>query len=83
MPVAEIVGGGIAGLVASIQFARRGWSVRVHARSEELRANGNGLPIFENGLRILEALGLADAVHLHGHRSGPSRPAACPRRARE
>ena len=67
MPVVEIVGGGIAGLVASIQFARKGWSVRVHERSVALRASGNGLPIFENGLRILEALGLADAVRTHGH----------------
>ena len=67
MSVAEIVGGGIAGLVASIQLARKGWSVRIHERSEALRANGNGLPIFENGLRILEALGLAHAVRTHGH----------------
>jgi 2-polyprenyl-6-methoxyphenol hydroxylase-like FAD-dependent oxidoreductase len=67
MPVAEIVGGGIAGLVASIQLARRGWSVRVHERSSALRASGNGLPIFENGLRILEALGLGDDVSARGH----------------
>jgi 2-polyprenyl-6-methoxyphenol hydroxylase-like FAD-dependent oxidoreductase len=67
MPVAEIVGGGIAGLVASIQLARKGWSVRVHERSPGLRASGNGLPIFENGLRVLEALGLGDAVKARGH----------------
>jgi len=67
MPAAEIVGGGIAGLVASIQLARNGWSVRLHERSEALRAGGNGLPIFENGLRILEALGLQDAIRTRGH----------------
>jgi len=67
MPSAEIVGGGIAGLVASIQLARGGWSVRLHERSEALRASGNGLPIFENGLRILDALGLGAAVQERGH----------------
>lgn len=68
MPAAEIVGGGIAGLVASIQLARNGWSVRLHERSDALRAGGNGLPIFENGLRILEALGLEEAIEKRGHK---------------
>ena len=67
MPVAEIVGGGIAGLVASIQLARNGWSVRLHERSPALRAGGNGLPIFENGLRVLEALGLGAEIKARGH----------------
>lgn len=67
MPSAEIVGGGIAGLVVSIQLARKGWSVRLHERSPALRASGNGLPIFENGLRVLEALGLGDEVKARGH----------------
>ncbi|TAI66460.1 NAD(P)/FAD-dependent oxidoreductase [Bradyrhizobium sp. Leo170] len=67
MPSAEIVGGGIAGLVASIQLARKGWTVRLHERSEALRAGGNGLPIFENGLRVLEALGLHEAIRTRGH----------------
>lgn len=68
MSIVHIVGGGIAGLVASIGFARRGWQVTVHERSRELRANGNGFPIFENGLRIIEALGLGDRVETSGHR---------------
>jgi 2-polyprenyl-6-methoxyphenol hydroxylase-like FAD-dependent oxidoreductase len=67
MPAAEIVGGGIAGLVAGIQLARRGWSIRLHERSDALRASGNGLPIFENGLRILEALGLGAGIKARGH----------------
>ena len=67
MPSAEIVGGGIAGLVAGIQLARRGWSIRLHERSDALRASGNGLPIFENGLRILEALGLGAGIKARGH----------------
>ncbi len=67
MPIAEVVGGGIAGLVASIMLARQGWSVRVHERSPALRANGNGITIFENGLRVLEALDLDDDVSACGH----------------
>lgn len=66
MPVAEIVGGGIAGFVTSILLARRGWSVRVHERSHQLRASGNGITIFENGLRVLEALDLAPDVVAYG-----------------
>jgi len=67
MPSAEIAGGGIAGLVASIQLARNGWSIRLHERSDALRAGGNGLPIFENGLRVLEAMGLGDVIKTRGH----------------
>lgn len=68
MPIVHIAGGGIAGLVASIVFARRGWQVSLHERSPALRANGNGFPIFENGLRVLEALGLGDRIESAGHR---------------
>lgn len=68
MPVVQIVGGGIAGLVASIGFARQGWAVKLHERSDQLRANGNGFPIFENGLRVIEALGLGGEIETKGHR---------------
>lgn len=64
---AEIAGGGVAGLVAAIQLARQGWSVRVHERANALRASGNGFPIFENGLRVLQALGLGDEIAKRGH----------------
>ena len=68
MPTVHISGGGIAGLVAAIVFARRGWATTVHEKSPALRANGNGFPIFENGLRILTALGLGDKIESHGQR---------------
>ncbi|SEC45502.1 2-polyprenyl-6-methoxyphenol hydroxylase [Rhizobiales bacterium GAS191] len=54
---AEIAGGGFAGLAAACALARRGWSVRVHERAEQLRTTGAGIYIYENGLRVLEALG--------------------------
>ncbi len=57
---AEIVGGGFAGLAAAVALAQRGWSVRLHERSAELRPTGAGIYIYENGLRVLEKLGAYD-----------------------
>src|SRR5215218_5892520 len=60
---AEIVGAGFAGLAAACALAQRGWFVRVHERADQLRTTGAGIYIYENGLRVLEALGAyADAV---------------------
>ena len=57
---AEIVGAGFAGLTAACALAQRGWSVRVHERGERLRTTGAGIYIYENGLRVLEAVGAYD-----------------------
>ena len=54
---AEIIGAGFAGLAAACALAQRGWQVRVHERSDRLRTTGAGIYIYENGLRVLEALG--------------------------
>lgn len=54
---AEISGGGIAGLAAGAALARRGWSVCIHERARQVRADGAGIYVWENGLRVLEALG--------------------------
>ena len=60
---AEIVGAGFAGLAAACALAQRGWRVRVHERGDVLRTAGAGIYIYENGLRVLQALGAyADAV---------------------
>jgi 2-polyprenyl-6-methoxyphenol hydroxylase-like FAD-dependent oxidoreductase len=59
---AEIVGGGFAGLAAATALAKRGWAVRVHERSDELRTTGAGIYVYENGVRVLEALGALDEV---------------------
>ncbi len=58
----EVAGGGIAGLTAGLAFARAGWSVRVHEQDDALRIPGAGIYIWENGLRVLETLGVLDAV---------------------
>ena len=57
---AEIVGGGFAGLTAACALAQRGWRVRLHERADRLRTAGAGINIYQNGLRVLEAVGAAD-----------------------
>src|ERR1700747_3040176 len=59
---AEIAGAGFAGLTAACALAQRGWSVRVHERGDRLRTSGAGIYIYENGLRVLEAVGAYDAA---------------------
>ena len=64
---AEIAGAGFAGLVAAIALADRGWTVRVHERADALRAFGAGIFIWENGLRVLKAIGAYDDVVAGSH----------------
>ncbi len=59
---AEIVGAGFAGLTAACALAQRGWSVRLHERADRLRTTGAGIYVYENGLRVLEAVGAYDAA---------------------
>jgi 2-methyl-3-hydroxypyridine 5-carboxylic acid dioxygenase len=61
-PHAEIAGAGFAGLTAAAALAKRGWTVRVHEKDRELRAFGAGIVLWENGLRVLEAIGAYDHV---------------------
>jgi 2-polyprenyl-6-methoxyphenol hydroxylase-like FAD-dependent oxidoreductase len=55
---AEIAGAGLGGLATSIALAQRGWTVRVHERSDTLRMFGAGIWLWENGLLALAALGV-------------------------
>src|SRR5579862_3778514 len=57
---AIIAGGGIGGLATGAALAQHGWTVTVYERQPELRAIGSGIYIWENGLRVLEALGAYD-----------------------
>src|SRR5208282_2018375 len=59
---AEIAGAGFAGLTAACALAQRGWSVRVHERADRLRTTGAGIYVYENGLRVLEAVGAYEAA---------------------
>lgn len=58
----EIAGSGIAGLTTGLAFARKGWRVRVHEQDGNLRILGAGIHIWENGLRVLDALGVLHEV---------------------
>jgi 2-methyl-3-hydroxypyridine 5-carboxylic acid dioxygenase len=66
---AEIAGAGFAGLAAAIAMRRRGWSVRVHEKEAELRAFGAGIFIWENGQRVLQAIGAYDDVARRAHQA--------------
>ncbi|QDL91948.1 FAD-dependent monooxygenase [Paroceanicella profunda] len=59
---AEIAGGGIGGLATAAALARKGWQVRVHERGARLRDTGAGIYIYENGMKVLETLGAAEAA---------------------
>ncbi|MGZ5908931.1 MAG: NAD(P)-binding protein, partial [Reyranella sp.] len=59
---AEIAGAGFAGLTAAIALRQRGWTVRVHETNADLRAFGAGIFIWDNGLRVLAAVGAYDGV---------------------
>jgi 2-methyl-3-hydroxypyridine 5-carboxylic acid dioxygenase len=66
---AEIAGAGFAGLTAAIALRQRGWTVRVHESSPELRAFGAGIFIWENGLRVLRAVGAYEEVVKGAHQA--------------
>ena len=66
---AEIAGAGFAGLAAAIALRQRGWSVRVHEKEAALRAFGAGIFVWENGLRVLHAIGAYDDVVRGAHQA--------------
>lgn len=67
---AEIAGAGFAGLTAALALAQRGWTARVHERDAEPRAFGAGIFLWDNGLRVLDAIGVHDAVVSTAHEAG-------------
>jgi 2-polyprenyl-6-methoxyphenol hydroxylase-like FAD-dependent oxidoreductase len=58
----EIAGAGVAGLTTGLAFAQKGWRVRVHEQNSALRSPGEGIHLWENGLRVLNALGVLAPV---------------------
>src|ERR1700760_3568361 len=54
---AIIAGAGFGGLTAAAALAQRGWDVVVYERQQEVRAAGSGIYVWENGLRVLDAIG--------------------------
>lgn len=65
---AEIIGAGLAGLLAACALSQRGWRVRVHERASDLRMFGAGIWLWENGLSALRAIGALDEAIARGQR---------------
>ena len=57
-----IAGAGIGGLAASIALARNGHRVRVAEQAPKITEVGAGLQISPNGVAVLRALGLSEAL---------------------
>lgn len=57
---AEISGAGVAGLIAAIGLAQRGWRVRVHEQAPDLRNYGAGISCWYNFAKVLKAVGAYD-----------------------
>jgi salicylate hydroxylase len=57
-----VIGGGIAGLAVARAAALRGAEVTLHEQAPEIGEVGAGLQISPNGLRVIDALGLGQAL---------------------
>jgi salicylate hydroxylase len=53
-----VAGAGIAGLIAAIALARRGFSVEIFERAERLEEIGAGIQLSPNAMAVLDRLGL-------------------------
>src|ERR1700688_2143033 len=63
-----VSGGGIGGVVTAYALARQGFPVRVFEQSIEFREVGAGIQLGPNVFRVLEKIGLKDAVLADAHR---------------
>jgi salicylate hydroxylase len=59
---ATVTGGGVAGLAVARALALRGAEVTLHEQAAEIGEVGAGLQISPNGLRVIDALGLGEAL---------------------
>ena len=57
-----IIGGGIGGVAAALALHRQGISATIYERSASLREAGAGMMLWPNATRVLQALGVLDAV---------------------
>jgi salicylate hydroxylase len=63
-----ISGGGIGGLVTAYALAHKGFPVRLFEQSPEFREVGAGIQLGPNIFRVLEKIGLKEAVLADAHR---------------
>ena len=62
-----ISGGGIGGLVTAYALAQKGFAVRLFEQAAEFREVGAGIQLGPNIFRVLEKIGLKDAVLADAH----------------
>lgn len=62
-----ISGGGIGGLITAYALAHKGFPVRLFEQSSEFREVGAGIQLGPNIFRVLEKVGLKDAVLADAH----------------
>ncbi len=62
-----VSGGGIGGLVTAYALARQGFPVRVFEQSSEFREVGAGIQLGPNIFRVLEKIGLKEAILADAH----------------
>ena len=65
-----VVGGGIGGMAAANAMIRRGIDVTVYEQAPALGEIGAGVLITPNSLRLLERMGMGDALERSGARTG-------------
>ena len=57
-----VIGGGIGGLTCALALRQRGANVTVLEQAQAITEVGAGIQVSPNGLRVIEALGLGDAL---------------------
>jgi FAD-dependent urate hydroxylase len=57
-----IIGAGIGGLTAGIALHQAGYMVELYDRVTQLRPAGAGISLWSNGVKVLNRLGLGDAI---------------------
>lgn len=58
----SVIGGGIGGLTCALALRQRGAKVTVLEQAQAITEVGAGIQVSPNGLRVIEALGLGDAL---------------------
>jgi 2-polyprenyl-6-methoxyphenol hydroxylase-like FAD-dependent oxidoreductase len=65
-----ISGASVAGPALASWLAKFGWDVTVVERAPGIRPGGYAIDFRGSGYRVLERMGLLDAVKAHGTRNG-------------
>ena len=63
-----VIGAGIGGLAAAIALRRHGFHVDVYEQARQFRRVGAAINLTPNAVRVLDGLGLADAIRRTAHR---------------